>query len=220
MRPAARAHQARAPRFRQETPARGRVIVAAMSISTDADAEDSDAAPPAALRKWRPGGGAGADRTARPAGLRARAADAGRDRRGGRRDAGDHAEALEDRARLAGRPGGARHLALPGREQPLHRPAAAPARGQLRRRAGDRRRRAGGGRAASRRATAPRRCRRRWGCCPTASASRSCFDISRSAAIRRSPRSSGSASRRSRACWRGRDATSRRGWRHDGRNWG
>lgn len=41
---AARVDLARAPRFRQETATRGKVIVAAMSISPDADAEDSDAA--------------------------------------------------------------------------------------------------------------------------------------------------------------------------------
>ena len=44
MTPAARVAPARAPRFRPETAARGKVIVAAMSISPDADAEDSDAA--------------------------------------------------------------------------------------------------------------------------------------------------------------------------------
>ena len=116
--------------------------------------------PARALRRRRPVGGANADRAARAAGLRAGAADAGRGGGGRGRHPGDDAAALAHRARLGGGPGGARHLALPRGEQPLHRPAAAPAHAAARTRCprSPTRRRARS--AGWRNATGPRRSRR------------------------------------------------------------
>ena len=205
-----RRHRAgrRPPRVSAGTAAHGTVIVARMRIAPDTEESLSDAE---LSRRYAAGDQSAAraltERHAPRVFALARRM-LGETRRGGGRDAGDNAAVVEDRARVGGPTSRRRHLALPGRQQPLHRPhCGAGARSAATR--CPRSPTTPAGRVRGPRGTRPRRRPRAAPSqpCPSGSALPSCSGTSRSAPTRRSPRCSTSASRRWRACWRAGAAT-------------